>query len=94
MQAKETKYAELCRAEGAYFVPFVIETTGAMSKPALQMISRIADQSLAVATNPHNPDTAERLTKRIAIALHNGNAKIIQQGLARSAQTIRPAPGR
>ena len=56
------------------------------------MISRIADQSAA--TNPHNPDTAERLTKRIAIALHNGNAKIIQQGLARSAQTIRPAPGR
>jgi hypothetical protein len=92
VQAKETKYAELCRADGAYFVPFVVETTGAMSKPALQMISRIADQSAA--TNPHNPDTAERLTKRIAIALHNGNAKIIQQGLARSAQTIRPAPGR
>ncbi len=92
MQAKETKYAELCRAEGAYFVPFVIETTGAMSKPALQMISRIADQSAAI--NPHNPDTAERLTRRIAIALHNGNTKIVQQGLARSAQTIRPAPGR
>ena len=83
IKAKKNKNAEPCRKEGAYFVPFVIETTGAMSKPALQMISRIADQSAA--SNPYNPESAERLTKLIAIALHNGNAKIVQQGLARSA---------
>lgn len=92
VHAKETKYADLCRKEGAYFAPFIIESTGAMSKPALQMISRIADQSAA--TNPYNPDTAERLSNRVAIALHNGNAKIVQQGLARSAQAFRPHAGR
>ena len=92
VHAKETKYADLCRKEGAYFVPFILETTGAMSKPALQMISRIADQS--VATNPYNPVTAAQLTQRVAIALHNGNAQIIYQGLARSAQAFRPHAGR
>lgn len=92
VHAKETKYADLCRKEGAYFVPFILETTGAMSKPALQMISRVADQS--VATNPYNPVTAAQLTQRVAIALHNGNAQIIYQGLARSAQAFRPHAGR
>jgi hypothetical protein len=92
VHAKETKYADLCRKEGAYFSPFILETTGAMSKPALQMISRIADQSAA--TNPYNPITAAQLTQRVAIALHNGNAQIVHQGLARSAQAFRPHAGR
>ena len=91
VHAKVTKYAELCRKEGAYFAPIIMETTGAMSKPALQLFSRIAD--LSAATNPHNPQSAARITQCVAIALHNGNAKIIQQGLSRSLQAYRPVAG-
>ena len=91
VQAKVTKYAESCRKEGAYFAPIIMETTGAMSKPALQLFSRIAD--LSAATNPHNPESATRITQRVAIALHIGNAKIIHQGLSRSSQAYRPVAG-
>lgn len=76
---KTKKYADVCRAENAFFLPFVLETTGAVTPAVHRLVSRIADQS--VITNQRDPILKKDMLDLIVLALAKGNAAIMHQGL-------------
>jgi hypothetical protein len=80
--AKNSKYVPLCEKEGAYFVPFVLESYGAMMPTVRQLLGRFADT--AMLTNQPAPLTKLQMTHRIATALVKGNAALIASGLSRA----------
>ncbi len=77
-QAKVAKYSKLAADENATFIPFVMESYGAMGAEARAYLREL--RKLAV----DNSDMAliSYLPQRLAVALQKGNARVIQQGYA------------
>jgi len=77
---KETKYATLIADEKAEFVPFVMESTGALGRQAKQFLEK-----LVISLNLTREFTAaweikDYLSRGLAIALQRGNAAVMPQG--------------
>jgi hypothetical protein len=83
---KTTKYAQLAQKESSSFVPFVLESYGAIGKSALsflRMLAREAETNHATSSHRHFLRHAKQC---ISAALQRGNAIIAQCGTAMTTQ--------
>ena len=85
---KETKYATLIAEEKAEFVPFVMESTGALGRQAKQFLEK-----LVISLNLTREFTAaweikDYLSRGLAITLQRGNAAVMLQGQQRANSAV------
>ena len=94
--AKYTKYLDLCSVLSALNVPFTLETYGALSRSAAELLSRFVSAYAELPNTPLTPAAFSVLVRqRVSIALQKGNALVEAQGLrrARMASFGQHAPG-
>lgn len=74
---KRRKYQQLCNAQRAHFVPFLVESYGGLSADAVEFINRITAFSNSIASQQQNalPLSGHCVLADIAIAIQRGNAR-------------------
>ena len=71
---KTRKYKALADRNGFTFVPFVMETTGAMGAEALRFLSMLSEDA------DHPASFLRNAKRRLAIALQRGNFRVVREG--------------
>ena len=93
---KREKYRAMAMEQGALVIPYAVESYGALSKSAAELIKRIIN-AFESQPNPHLSRAAfTALTnQRLSIALQKGNALVDAQGTrfaATASLRLRAAP--
>jgi hypothetical protein len=89
---KRAKYIELARARGAEFVPFVLETFGAVGKQAQDFMRKIASYASVMHAPWTSFEVRVGLISAVQIALQMGNAHVLELGYQRATQAVRGGP--
>ena len=81
-KVKHGLYDTPARAQGMTFVPFVVESYGALHREAAAMVKCVARAALEEAACDGGAPavTVRGIRQRVAVALQRGNAWVIQQG--------------
>jgi hypothetical protein len=88
---KCTKHAQACEQRGESFLPFVFDSMGACTATLRRITTFIADT--ATIAGRRSCPTARQIRQRLLVALHKGNAAIIDKGLS-MANIRAPKPQR
>ena len=93
---KRSKYAALASSEGFEFYPFVLESYGGWGEHARAVLSTIVGAGvLSCGASLPEMDALQHARRTIAIALVQGNARLINNALALSKRPASaPAPAR
>lgn len=78
--AKTRKYAALAEMEGATFVPFVLESFGALASAARRFLGDVVALAADVAMVPAS---SPQLCRALSVVLQRGNALILRSGAQR-----------
>lgn len=76
-RAKNRKFTALCEAEGALFVPVVMETNGGMGEPGDALLTRLSTKS-------GQPGFKSNAVRQLSVCIQRGNAIVTREGCMRS----------
>ena len=84
---KHQKYAQSCKAMGASFVPFVVESHGYLGNEAVKLINSLAHHASEV-MGVEEKELAGYLQRRVAVAVQRGNAWLDRTAMQRSRNSF------
>ena len=90
---KSKKYSASCAKQGIYFVPFVMDSHGALHSSAVSVIDRLAEYGACV-VGCQEQEFAGYLRRRVAIALQRGNARLDRLAVTKSRNSYGAAVAR
>ena len=89
---KHRRYDEICAKDGGSFVPFVLETSGALHRVSRELVRRIAGKLEVSGLASDHRALSAHILRCISFLLHRGNARVILQDLTLSKSTSRLRP--
>jgi hypothetical protein len=96
-KSKTVKYFDQAVSEHAHFVPFVLESFGAVGEQALNFIRALGSEAVAHGRFSSETSFANGMLRALSIALQKGNAQVASGGIRntlRIHQARQPVPGK
>jgi len=87
-QLKENRYLQKARELGASFSPFVMEMFGAFDKNAMEVVKKLVSSLIQWGVPEQPSDIMRRVVCGLAIRMHWGTAKIVNEAMCRAQRKI------